>query len=125
MNQFMEPILLLSIMIKIAFICLQICIITGTTVLLATTCFKRDSLEEEDSAEDLRPKPSQEVMKSPAQKAAIAKIRQGQMMPANQNETVDDAISNWGNVQKIEGYTYMADRYVFFFGTDESDLLIR
>uniref|UniRef100_A0AAF5RU63 Uncharacterized protein n=1 Tax=Wuchereria bancrofti TaxID=6293 RepID=A0AAF5RU63_WUCBA len=50
----------------------------------------------------LKPKVSKETIKSPAQKRAIAKIKQGEMIPANQSETIDDAISNWGTVQKIE-----------------------
>ncbi|VIP00042.1 Uncharacterized protein BM_BM1122 [Brugia malayi] len=52
--------------------------------------------------QELKPKVSKETIKSPAQRRAIAKIREGEMIPANQSETIDDAISNWGAVQKVE-----------------------
>uniref|UniRef100_A0A1I8EXB3 Uncharacterized protein n=1 Tax=Wuchereria bancrofti TaxID=6293 RepID=A0A1I8EXB3_WUCBA len=122
----MESIVSLSIIIKIASICLQICTFIGITILLITTCCKKLSTEESDTDvrginvyiqsafvqsakfqlnilhQDLKPKVSKETIKSPAQKRAIAKIKQGEMIPANQSETIDDAISNWGTVQKIE-----------------------
>ncbi|KAM3727231.1 Lactaldehyde dehydrogenase [Dirofilaria immitis] len=72
------------------------------TMLLTITCRKKDSIEEENTDDDLKPDRTKEMMMSPAQRAAIEKIREGQMTPANQSETIDDAISNWGAVQKIE-----------------------
>ncbi|EFO17647.2 hypothetical protein LOAG_10849 [Loa loa] len=99
----MESTLPVSIIIKIASICLQICAFTGITVLLITTCCKKGSAEESETDRNLKPKVSREIMKSSAQRRAIAKIREGQMTPASEGETVDDAISNWGNVQKVEG----------------------
>uniref|UniRef100_A0A1I7VQ47 Uncharacterized protein n=1 Tax=Loa loa TaxID=7209 RepID=A0A1I7VQ47_LOALO len=138
----MESTLPVSIIIKIASICLQICAFTGITVLLITTCCKKGSAEESETdvrgsnlssfyrpllmytskahlckavqtfhiieqsapeVRNLKPKVSREIMKSSAQRRAIAKIREGQMTPASEGETVDDAISNWGNVQKVEG----------------------
>ncbi|OZC09041.1 hypothetical protein X798_03972 [Onchocerca flexuosa] len=99
----MESILLLPIIIKTASICLQTCIYIGITVLLIITCCKKDSIDEENADEALKPQISSEITKSPAQQAAIEKIREGQMTPAGQNQTIDDAISNWGAVQKVEG----------------------
>uniref|UniRef100_A0A8R1TQQ3 Uncharacterized protein n=1 Tax=Onchocerca volvulus TaxID=6282 RepID=A0A8R1TQQ3_ONCVO len=106
----MESILLLPVIIKIASICLQTCIFIGITVLLTITCRKKDSFDEENEDEALKPQMNSEVMKSPAQQAAIEKIREGQMTPAGQNQTIDDAISNWGAVQKVEGNTWMNSR---------------
>ncbi|KAK6113944.1 hypothetical protein QQG55_53840 [Brugia pahangi] len=98
----MESIASLSIIIEIAFICLQICTFIEITMLLITTCCKKLSTEENNTVQELKPKVSKETIKSPAQRRAIAKIREGEMIPANQSETIDDAISNWGAVQKVE-----------------------
>lgn len=95
--------LLFPLIIDISFICLQTCVTVGIASLLTTTCCNRDSSSEELSDHGaVKPKVSKEVFKTPEQKAALAKIKAGKMRPANQNETVEEAESNWGAVQKIE-----------------------
>ncbi|VDN83124.1 unnamed protein product [Brugia pahangi] len=98
----MESIASLSIIIKIASICLQNCTFIRITMLLITTCCKKLSTEKSDTVQELKPKVSKETIKSPAQRRAIAKIREGEMIPANQSETIDDAMSKWEAVQKVE-----------------------
>ncbi|VDK89172.1 unnamed protein product [Litomosoides sigmodontis] len=98
----MESIHLLAIIMKILFICMQISTFTGIALPLITMCCRKGLSEESSIDRNLKPKVSREVMNTPEQRNAIKKIKEGQMTAANENETVDDAVSNWGAVQKME-----------------------
>uniref|UniRef100_A0A914ZYB4 Uncharacterized protein n=1 Tax=Parascaris univalens TaxID=6257 RepID=A0A914ZYB4_PARUN len=92
-------------MVSLDEICL--CIVLNAQVLLWSVFImsqcckgKRRRLKDDDG---LNVEPKERKPQTEVEKAAVEAIEQGQMREANDNETIEDAVSNWGKIQKIEG----------------------
>ncbi|VDM39262.1 unnamed protein product [Toxocara canis] len=68
--------------------------------IVAQCCRRRRKLKDDD---DMPVGPKERKPQTEVEKEAVKAIEQGKMREAHDNETVEDALSNWGAVQKIEG----------------------
>uniref|UniRef100_A0A914ZXQ4 Uncharacterized protein n=1 Tax=Parascaris univalens TaxID=6257 RepID=A0A914ZXQ4_PARUN len=85
---------------------IYLCIVLNAQVLLWSVFImsqcckgKRRRLKDDDG---LNVEPKERKPQTEVEKAAVEAIEQGQMREANDNETIEDAVSNWGKIQKIE-----------------------
>uniref|UniRef100_A0A915A2Q3 Uncharacterized protein n=1 Tax=Parascaris univalens TaxID=6257 RepID=A0A915A2Q3_PARUN len=79
---------------------------------------KRRRLKDDDG---LNVEPKERKPQTEVEKAAVEAIEQGQMREANDNETIEDAVSNWGKIQKIEA-SGMTDSRLFPWNDVDSQL---